>query len=823
MAGRYTADFLLHLRESPLCVKPPGLPPAEEWMGPPPETFRNQTKTTNDRVKTGLPGDGLLLGQENRRPPLDRIGTRGAANPDEFLGPPRSAFASATAARNNRNAGESDKGLKESERQDRSDRFNFRSRTGDADTATNDRFRDRDTRNNFRRRGDQDQDSEGWSTVKPRKSFGTEGAERFHGRMGAAGERFGGRDDRRTRDRDDRDGNDRRNRNADKDGDDADGTPKRNALARGKSEPWYRDSNNDNGGGDAPVSQRERIEKAKSWRDRDPEVADRRGDRGNERGFSRWDRDSNQRVERDPEWLDEPADDNSRVHTAQDLQKFMASMKAKQGDAGAKPEEKTSAVADKSAFDVSVESNFKVSSAPVVDAEPDKFFETFGGQQFGGGALPATSPAADGKDSIRQKGAKASRFLSFLTPQDETRPRTEPPTPAGPVQGGGSAAEAPIQTEADKEAFKQLIQKLQKSTNISAAGPPPSSIMRLFEQPPPPEAQPKSAVASPEPYQQYVGDPREDPRLRPPQSQLPMFNMISPRQMMPPTQPPPVSRADQAVQALLAQHGPHVQRPSLPNPAGNRGGQTPSAQNDASQFLMGLMRSQGEPLEPQRSELPVRMPQPTKQVSLANIPDREQDYHRERSATQRQQQQIQQQMRMQQGPPPGFMDEQFHSPDMDSRPQPTQILQRPPPPGLDHHGMHPFQMGGAPAPGAGAGGQMPPAPQRPMIPPPGLPRNLPMPGMFPPNVPMPGYSYGPPPPEVLANVGLPQGGPVNRGMQPPPGFFGAHTAPNFMPPPPGMNPGFQGGPDGPGAFPGGLPGVPFDRRGMLPPGAYRGP
>lgn len=33
MAGRYAIDDLLVLRQSPLCVKPPGLPPAEEWMG----------------------------------------------------------------------------------------------------------------------------------------------------------------------------------------------------------------------------------------------------------------------------------------------------------------------------------------------------------------------------------------------------------------------------------------------------------------------------------------------------------------------------------------------------------------------------------------------------------------------------------------------------------------------------------------------------------------------------------------------------------------------------------------------------------------------
>lgn len=57
-------------------------------------------------------------------------------------------------------------------------RFGLRNRNSEAD---GDRLR---APNALRRRGENDLDSEGWSTVKPRKSFGAEGAERFHGRMG---------------------------------------------------------------------------------------------------------------------------------------------------------------------------------------------------------------------------------------------------------------------------------------------------------------------------------------------------------------------------------------------------------------------------------------------------------------------------------------------------------------------------------------------------------------------------------------------------------------------------------------------------------------
>lgn len=30
---RYERELLLHLKDSPLCVKPKDLPPKEEWMG----------------------------------------------------------------------------------------------------------------------------------------------------------------------------------------------------------------------------------------------------------------------------------------------------------------------------------------------------------------------------------------------------------------------------------------------------------------------------------------------------------------------------------------------------------------------------------------------------------------------------------------------------------------------------------------------------------------------------------------------------------------------------------------------------------------------
>lgn len=765
--------------------------------------------------------------------------------------------------------GDAEKGFRDSDRQDRTDRFNFRTRTGELETP-GDRFgRDaRDGRNSaFRRRGDQDQDSEGWSTVKPRKSFGHDGAERFHGRMGAVGssDRFSARDDaRRPRERDDREGGERRSRTFDNRPRDQEGeepeTPRRNGLGRGKSESWFKDSAPTAGNDTPAMTQRERIDKAKSWRDRDPEdkPSDKYGDRGdrgdrNDRAHDRrWDRDRHARVENDPEWLDEPLEEKGQGHTEEDFKKFMETMKAARGGGAPKPEERPAQSPDKPPADnLAAEVAHKSVSAPAVEQGPDKFFAAYGNS-----GLDVGAPAAEAKDAAKPKAAKSSRFMAFLAPQEDSRARTEPPTPAPGVPLADRPV-APQQSDADKEAFALLIQKLQRSgvgppIQLGGGPPPAQPTPSRFPEPAPfPEhQQQKSAVGSPEPFQQYGNnDRREDPRMRTPQYSI--HDILSPRAGGLPMPPPPATRPEQALQDLLAQ------RHHLPNPPNARPDQqNMTAVNRNRDFLVGLMQSQRDAPEPPRpDQLLLRMPQPTKQASLTTMPDREPDYPRERSASQRQQ------LRGQ-GGPPGFLDEsQFHPGDVDSRPppQPTQILQRPPPPpGMDHQ-MHPFHMGGVNP--AAAPGQMP---QRPMIPPPGLmnngPRNMPMPGMFPPNFPPPHghggpggppgnfppgppppHAGGPPMPEGMVGPPLPPGPP--RAMQPPPGFYGGPPPPGFMPPPGmGAGGGFPGpdGPQPPNAGPGpghggmgGFNGMqsPFerlermggmDRRGMMPPpGGYR--
>ncbi|KAF5722782.1 hypothetical protein FMUND_2431 [Fusarium mundagurra] len=773
MVIRYQASFLIYLRESPLCTKPPSLPPAEDWMGPPPEPNRTQTKVPGDRPRSN---DNPLLDQSNRRPGVERHISRNSANPEDLVfAPPRTAFASARG----KSSLETDKTAKES---DASGRFgNFRSRNGDLDV---DRFRDGRNSNGYRRR-EGESESDGWSTVKPRKSFGHEGAERFHGRMGG---NF--RDDKRQpKEREDA-ARDRPSRSFDtfaRDGDD-EGRP-RNGTNRNKTEPWYKNESNavTTPAVEATTTpdKRERIDRAKSWRDRDA-IADTPDDRHNNNSHNnnnrtndrRWGRDRDQRVEREPEWLDEPLEEHPEAHTQQDFQKWMEDMKKAKAGIPAAPGKSGNVEAAEAMIEAEKP---PVQSAPAVQAGPDKFF-----MAFGSNAGLDTPLAEETKEPVNKPKAagKSSRFTSFFSqPQEEPRGKTEPPTPmTGPPVNSGMPLPLPFSGgpappaggEDERQAFQQLLAKLQKQT-MSAT--PPGLPAFAAPQGTPPNAGRPNAITSPEsPFQQYGPDRRMDGPIGrvPPQH---VQEILAPRPQ------PQAARPEQLLQDLVGQR----QR------APSQGSGRPDAarNNSNTEFLMNLMRA---PPDAQRNELLMRMgPQQQKPPQMPQEPD----FPRDDRGPQRQMRQ----------PPPGFpMEDRFHNPpDADARPnQPTQILQRPPPPpGLDHQ-MPPSWM---------PGGQMPPPQQRgPMIPPPGLPaglggpggpgpnRNMPMPHMFPPNFP-PGVM---PPLEAL-------GGPPPRNM-PPPAFYGG-LPPGFIPP--GLG-GFNG-PPGPD-FPGG----PFEGRGMPPPGSGRG-
>ena len=703
---------------------------------------------------------------------------------DIVLGPPRTSFMSATSSRNASKAPDAER--RES---DAKDRLPFRSKGG----AGDDRLRDRPS--HIRpRRGEGEQDSEGWSMVKPRKSFGTEGAERFNGRMG--GDR--NRDDRRFKDREYRDEKDKPRGifSRDKDGE-REHDSRRNGNGRGRNEPsWFKD--------DAPPTPRDRPsngdrypDRNRGWREKDD-----RGDRGDRR----WDRDREPRHEREPEWMDEPAEEKSQAHTQEDFQKWKEQMQGRD-----RPDTNKGAVETTPAKAESGQASFFGLEKPKepairLDTGPDKFFGIWAAPK------DEIKPEADVKKegpAVGKPVGKASRFTSFFAPQEQLQRVQTDPTPAarGPALPNGLTSllqeDNNAQSQSEREAFQMLLNKLHRGHETGST-PPASAVFQK-----PPQEQPRPN-AVPEGYQQFRNEDSEEPPPNFKHSQPPgLQDLLHQRQA---TTSQPTVRPDQILQDLV------VQRQNAQSQTSARPEQ-PERRTSNTDFLMGLMQSGKPPPEQQRPEQMLMGMQPQRKQPdrlQQQIFEREQEMQREAAARRDANPHRRPQA------PPGFFDDSYRGPPPHEQnprngpQQPTQILQRPPP-GLEqlppnwNHQMPPPP----PQPSQQQQQQLRMAPpglssRGPPGPPPGMP---PPQQMFPPGFPMANFMppHGPPPPPE----GMVGPGPPGR-MQPPPGFYGGPPPPQG--PPPGFLPtgmGFANGMEGMGGFG-------FDGRGVSGQGQGQG-
>lgn len=741
---------------------------------------------------------------------------------DIVLGPPKTSFLSSTSSRNTKTfEGNSERPPLRSE--DSRDKFSYRGRGGEGED-------ERGPRSALRsRRGDGEGELEtGWEKVKPRKSFGTEGAERFNGRMGALH-----KDDRRTKDREDSEGRERPprgfgtfERTRDKDGEhDQEREPRRNGLGRGRTESW-RDKE------DTPITPRgdrnsngDRLvdrDRTRGWREKERddigESTRERGERGHgraERGDRRWDRNNREeKVDREPEWMDEPAGaEETQARTAEDFEKWKQSQR--RNDAKT-PAEEASLRPDAggSFFGLEKKESLKVDMPAAMETGPDKFFGKY--------MTPKEETPPDLADESKKEsaakpkpGGKKSRFTSLFTPQEEpVRTETEPALavpqepssagllatffaprapPAAQSQGSAQPVASPI-PEGDKAAFQMLISKLRHQSNGPGTTPPangqqqhqpPASASQLDRDP----GLDRQPQLPPESFQQYRPEREDRHEERPNPTTRNSQQAILTLLQRPGSQGP--ARPDHMVNEVVGQR----------HNASSQGSFRPDQAQDPhnSQHLMNLLNRHSEPQRIEQTMVrgPLhrsneRQTPLDRQVQERMILEREaelrqREEHRERLAAQQQQQQRQGRPQA----PPGFYDEpqlraqhERHG----NPPQPTQILQRPPP-GLQHN----MQPNWAQSPSELGPQQQLRQPH--IAPPPGLVAAGPgrsgmvMPQMYP-----PGF-------QAMNNY------PPVPGMQPPPGFFNG-PPPGFMPP------GFPGpGPDGFG-------GQHFDGRGP-PPAGYR--
>ncbi|KAI9797421.1 MAG: hypothetical protein M1833_005460 [Piccolia ochrophora] len=450
MGRHYNADELLHLRQSPLVARPHGLPPSEEWMGS--TLDRSTNKPPMTRAKTD--DQTSYNDSPNRRPSLfdARNISRGSSTipGDIILGPPKTAFASATAGRNHsKQTDNADRLITPGvdEESTHGEKYNFRNKffkDRDKGVQEDERIREFRTAPANGRRGTKE-DVDGWTSVRPRKSSGLEDMGR-HPRRELERER----DQDRMTSKDPRERQPRTYDGREKERNvDEDTTSRRNGVPRGRNElSWY----SNNAGGN-----KERATHGEGPRDREWRGRDRNHDREGQ---------GSGRVEKEPEWMDSPShDERKQAHTAEEFQRWKERMKASSGtDEGKiRPGDNETGEGVQHHHQ---QQRMKSDPPLIVDSGMDNFFGLWNGPKSPH-ETTAEGATVGSKKEASKAGGKASRFTSFFSPQEEPQPVVEPPLP---VSNKAHQALPNDSSNEDKEGFQRILQML-GGTSIDSGQP----------------------------------------------------------------------------------------------------------------------------------------------------------------------------------------------------------------------------------------------------------------------------------------------------------------------------------------------------------------
>ena len=360
-----------------------------------------------------------------------------------MLGPPKTAFVSASGVRNghrtfdstSRPSFSSQSDSVKFDRQSFKERFNRQAVGGDCDA--NDA---QDPRPETHRRGAHDRES--WS-ARHSRLYGHDDDERPSSAYGDQDQEKdkdtgSGRENRTTKALD----NHRRVPTHDE------GDTRRNGLGRGRREPpWHRDERDSN----AAESRRDTT-KPREWREKE---------KGGPRGVDRdWHKGS--KLEQDPEWLDEPdLRGKKQAHTQEDFERWKERMKASSGftqdDNTSSTEQQPNHERTSSGLGLSA-AKTKVETPLVVDPSIDGFFgywndatlKSMTGEEYDSGSRAEAGKA---------KTLKSSKFTGFFESKNlSEEPWSETLNPA-PVTG-------PIDSSSeDKEGFQRILKLLDQQQN----------------------------------------------------------------------------------------------------------------------------------------------------------------------------------------------------------------------------------------------------------------------------------------------------------------------------------------------------------------------
>ena len=490
---------------------------------------------------------------------------------DIVLGPPKTAFASASAARSgNKNfdsPSRSGANLYDDDTS-RNDRYNLRdkfNRDRDRKDLENDKIGDSRTGGLHNRRGARE-NSEPWSNLRQRKSFGAEDVDRPLRRNGDREQnrdRETGRDGRIMHTR----GSEHHRREGERDGD-AEITGRRNGPLRLRDEPsWYRD--NDRQEGDDVEAKTDNT-RTRDWRERD-----RAGTRGADREWSRGGK-----VEQDPEWMEEPEPERKgQTHTQEDFERWKERMKA----TSAPTEDTPPIIAEQ---EISLENstpdvgddktNRKISAPLVMDASFDRFFGLWNEPQKAKEVPPGEDRDRVSKKDLGKLTGKPSKFTGFFNPRPEPQvpdpePSLPPSLPLGLSQDSSSE---------DREGFQRILQMLGGGNTTSENPTPQVAASQQPRAPYQDHQMPKVSRDGTPPREQTFRDAPASPPIYSPRSRKSiglesLLGAQSPRDG-----PGPQNRDSQFLLKLMQQTRPAPNQPTMNDqrtPAGNAPGILPFA------------------------------------------------------------------------------------------------------------------------------------------------------------------------------------------------------------------------------------------------------
>lgn len=364
---------------------------------------------------------------------------------DIVLGPPKTAFSSASGARNGNKA--FDRGHRPSFGHNgddiaSGDRYNLKERlgrTGHKPERDGEKPRDIKLGNSQNRRTTQE-DTEHWSSSRQPKGFGHEDTERGHRKTGDRdqdGEKENARDVRAQR------GFENHRRQAEREGG-SENVTRQNGPTRERFEAsWYGEEGNGE------------TTKPRDWR-----VKEKGRARGGEREWGKANK-----TEQDPEWMDEPEpEEKKQAHTQEDFERWKEKMRANNGpshDPIQSPGEHKPSHERTFSNTSTTRSKGKAETPLVIDSNFDGFFGLWSESDRSGWRQGDEENHERNINTIATP--KPSKFTGFFSPKPIAELRDIAPSgPALPQESPKNSSNE------DKEGFQRILKLLDQQQLGSA-------------------------------------------------------------------------------------------------------------------------------------------------------------------------------------------------------------------------------------------------------------------------------------------------------------------------------------------------------------------